>query len=104
MEQAKNVKLLLCVFKQLFGLKINFHNHEIFCFREANIVTRVNILNFFRCEVLPSSLINYRRWFPYRKFDLICRKIRATFVSPNKFMLKIDSTIYLMILILYHKY
>ena len=64
MEQAKNVKLLLCVFKQLFGLKINFHSHEIFCFREANIVTRVNILNFFRCEVLPSSLNIYPFHFP----------------------------------------
>jgi len=37
MEQAKNVKLLLCVFKQIFSLKINFHNHEIFCFRGAKI-------------------------------------------------------------------
>ncbi|WVZ80795.1 hypothetical protein U9M48_028246 [Paspalum notatum var. saurae] len=34
-EQAKNLKLLLCAFKQLSGLKINFHKSEIFCFGQA---------------------------------------------------------------------
>jgi hypothetical protein len=29
------MKLLLCAFKQLSGLKINFHKSEIFCFGEA---------------------------------------------------------------------
>jgi retron-type reverse transcriptase len=36
LEKAKNVKLLLCAFKQLSELKINFHKSEIFCFRDAN--------------------------------------------------------------------
>ena len=31
-------------------------------------------------------------------------KIRATFVSPNKFIKKLDSKIYLMISIMHHKY
>ena len=35
MEQAKNMKLLLCVFEQLSGLKINFHKSELFCYGEA---------------------------------------------------------------------
>jgi hypothetical protein len=35
LEGAKNLKLLLCAFKQLLGLKINFHKNEIFCFGEA---------------------------------------------------------------------
>ena len=35
-EQAKNSKLLLCTFRQLSGLKINFHKSEIFCFAKAN--------------------------------------------------------------------
>ena len=35
LEQAKNMKLLLCVFEQLSGLKINFHKSEIFCYGEA---------------------------------------------------------------------
>ena len=35
LEQAKNLKLLLCVFEQLSGLKINFHKSEIFCYGAA---------------------------------------------------------------------
>jgi hypothetical protein len=30
LEQAKNMKLLLCVFQKLPGLKINFHKSELF--------------------------------------------------------------------------
>ena len=36
-EQAKNLKLLLCAFEQLSGLKINFHKSELFCFGEAMV-------------------------------------------------------------------
>ena len=35
LEQAKNLKLLLCAFKQLSRLKINFHKSEIFCYDSA---------------------------------------------------------------------
>ena len=35
LEEAKNMKLLLCAFEQLSGLKINFHKSEMFCFGEA---------------------------------------------------------------------
>jgi hypothetical protein len=34
-QQVKNMKLLLCVFEHLFGLKINFKKSEIFYFGEA---------------------------------------------------------------------
>ena len=34
-EQAKDLKLLLSVFEQLSGLKINFHKSELFCYGEA---------------------------------------------------------------------
>jgi hypothetical protein len=34
-EQAKNLKLLLCAFEQLSGLKINFHKSEVFCYGAA---------------------------------------------------------------------
>jgi hypothetical protein len=34
-EKAKNLKLLLCAFEKLLGLKINFHKSEIFCFGQA---------------------------------------------------------------------
>jgi hypothetical protein len=35
LEGAKNLKLLLCAFEHLLGLKINFHKSEIFYFNEA---------------------------------------------------------------------
>ena len=38
LEQAKNLKLLLCAFEQLSGLKINFHKNELFCFGEPQAV------------------------------------------------------------------
>jgi hypothetical protein len=34
-SSARNLKLLLCAFEKLLGLKINFHKSEIFCFGEA---------------------------------------------------------------------
>ena len=33
--KARNLKLLLCLFEQLSGLKINFHKSELFCFGRA---------------------------------------------------------------------
>jgi hypothetical protein len=35
LEKAVNMKLLLRIFKQLSGLKINFHNRIFFCFGNA---------------------------------------------------------------------
>jgi hypothetical protein len=35
LEQAKNLKLLLCAFEKLLGLKINFHKSEVFCYGAA---------------------------------------------------------------------
>ena len=35
LEQAKNLKLLLCAFEQVSGLKIKFHKSEIFCYGAA---------------------------------------------------------------------
>jgi hypothetical protein len=35
LEKAKNMKLLLCAFEQLSGLKINFHKSELFCYGVA---------------------------------------------------------------------
>jgi len=35
LEQAQNMKNILCAFEQLSGLKINFHKSEIFCFGQA---------------------------------------------------------------------
>jgi hypothetical protein len=35
LEQAANMKLLLCAFEKLSGLKINFHKSELFCYGEV---------------------------------------------------------------------
>jgi ABC-type proline/glycine betaine transport system ATPase subunit len=35
LDKARNMKLLLCMFKQVSGLKINFHKSELFCFGQA---------------------------------------------------------------------
>ena len=34
-DKALNMKLILCMFEQLSGLKINFHKSELFCFGKA---------------------------------------------------------------------
>lgn len=34
-DKARNLKLLLCAFEELSGLKINFHKSELFCFGKA---------------------------------------------------------------------
>jgi hypothetical protein len=38
LDKALNIKLILCIFEQLSGLKINFHKSEIFCFGKAKEV------------------------------------------------------------------
>src|SRR6266498_1202020 len=35
LDKAQNMKLLLCAFEQLSGLKINFHKSELYCFGDA---------------------------------------------------------------------
>jgi hypothetical protein len=35
LQKALNMKLILCIFEQLSGLKINFHKSELFCFGNA---------------------------------------------------------------------
>jgi hypothetical protein len=35
LEEARNMKLLLCALEQLSGLKINFHKSELFCYGNA---------------------------------------------------------------------
>ena len=45
LEQAKNLKLLLCAFEQVSGLKINFHKSEIFCYVAAKEMLLVMLVN-----------------------------------------------------------
>ncbi len=49
-EQAKNLKFILCLFEQLSGLKINFNKSEVFCIGEA--VERQNVYSeIFTCKI-----------------------------------------------------
>ena len=47
--KAINMKLILCIFKQLYGLKVNFHKSEIFCFGKAADMEH-QYRNIFGCE------------------------------------------------------
>ena len=62
LEQAKNLKLLLCAFEQLSGLKINFHKSELFCFGEA-MVFKTEYEQIFGCG---------QGMFPFRYLEYPC--------------------------------
>jgi hypothetical protein len=47
--KALNMKLILCIFEQLSGLKINFHKSEIFCFGRAKDIEQ-QYMQIFGCE------------------------------------------------------
>lgn len=55
-DKAINMKLVLCLFEQLLGLKINFHKSELFCFGRAKEKEN-NYKQLFDCEIgkLPFS-------------------------------------------------
>jgi hypothetical protein len=68
MQKTLNMKLILCIFEELSGLKINFHKREIFCFSKAKEVQdKYRIL--FGCEIgsLP---------FRYLRIPIHFRRLR----------------------------
>jgi hypothetical protein len=44
------MKLILCIFEQLSGLKMNFYKSELFCFRQAK-VAQDEYMVMFVCEI-----------------------------------------------------
>lgn len=50
LESARNLKLILCLFEQLSGLKVNFHKSGVFCFGEARD-KQDSYSNIFTCVV-----------------------------------------------------
>ena len=50
LEKAVNMKLILSLFEQMSGLKINFHKSEIFCFGKAKDMQE-EYRHIFGCEV-----------------------------------------------------
>jgi len=49
LEKARNMKLLLCAFEEISGLKINFHKSELLYFVEAQDSSQL-YLNLFVCK------------------------------------------------------
>ena len=49
LEQAKNMKVVLCAFEKLSGLKINLHKSELFCLGDAKAKTETYI-QIFGCK------------------------------------------------------
>jgi hypothetical protein len=66
LERAKNMKLLLCAFKQLSRIKINFHKSELFCYG-ATKANHFEYTQIFGCSV---GLFPFRYlgiWMHHRK-------------------------------------
>jgi hypothetical protein len=87
LDKALNMKLVLCIFEQLSGLKINFHKSELFCFRKAKEVENdYKIL--FGCDIgsLP---------FRYLGIPIHFRKLRNGEWKPveDRFEKKLSSWI-----------
>jgi hypothetical protein len=51
------MKLLLCVFEELSGLKINFHKSELFCTGRQRIMRTFQILRNFNATKKTATLI-----------------------------------------------
>ena len=49
-DEARNMKLILTIFEQLSGLKINYHKSELLCFGKAKEVES-DYMNIFGCQV-----------------------------------------------------
>jgi hypothetical protein len=49
LAMAENIKLLLLAFEQVWGLRINYHKSELFCFGQARDVDS-HYINLFGCK------------------------------------------------------
>jgi hypothetical protein len=56
LEQARNLKVILCLFEQMLGLKINFHINNIYCLGDALGRERDRVA---LKESLPANLAHY---------------------------------------------
>jgi hypothetical protein len=74
LEKTRNLKLLLCAFVQLSGLKINFHNSEIFYFGEDKEMQE-QYSNIFGCQVGSYPFKYLGIPMHYRKLSNSDRKI-----------------------------
>ena len=68
LAKARNMKLLLCLFEQLSGLKINFHKSELFCFGRAKDEQEA-YKQLFGCELGSMSFTYLGIPFHHRKLS-----------------------------------
>ena len=73
-DEARNMKLILTIFEQLSGLKINYHKSELFCFGEAKEVES-DYMNIFGCQVAEAPLTYLGRPLHYKRISNKDRKI-----------------------------
>jgi hypothetical protein len=87
LDKALNMKLILCIFKQLSGLKIKFRKSELFCFGEAKEVEEDYKL-LFGCESGSYP-------FKYLGIPIHYRKLRNSEWKPveDRFERKLSSWI-----------
>ena len=91
LEQAKNLKLLLCAFKQLSGLKINFHKSEIFCYRVAKEMQDI-YTNLFGCNAEEYSFRYLGIPMHHRKLlNSEWRKVEEHFEKKNSIVEKLST-------------
>jgi hypothetical protein len=87
LEKAVNMKLVLCIFEQLSGLKINFHKSDMYCFGHAKYVEN-DYKQLFGCEsgALP---------FKYLGIPIHFRKLKNGEWKPveDRFEVKLSSWI-----------
>ncbi|WVZ84119.1 hypothetical protein U9M48_031180 [Paspalum notatum var. saurae] len=71
MEQAKNMKLILCLFEQLSGLKIIFHKSEIFCFGQVprGVLEKIE---YFRSRFFWHN-DNHKKKYRLIKWPMVCQ-------------------------------
>jgi hypothetical protein len=68
LAKALNMKVILCLFEQLSGLKINFHKSELFCFGKSKDMES-DYKHLFGCEIGSLTFkylgipIHYRKLF-----------------------------------------
>jgi len=73
-DEARNMKLILTIFEQLSGLKINYHKSELFCFGEAKEVES-DYMNIFGCQVAEAPLTYLGIPLHYKRISNKDRKI-----------------------------
>jgi hypothetical protein len=85
LQKALNMKLILCIFEEFPGLKINFYKSEVFCFGEAKDVEN-DYINLFGCE--PGSVP-----FRYLRIPIHFRKLtnREWKIIKDRFEKKLAS-------------